>query len=253
MTTAAARAPGASASSPVEQALAGELGQGIVRGHDEQRPAGMLLARVGRACRQRGHDPVGGDRGPSRSPQRDRLARLTSDVLVTIRYGMPAPVELRERLAVRRRRARPSRTITPSRSRSSARTPDRAARSRSSGVLGEDRSPQRTGCTLRAGWDCSTASTRSIFGVANDHSIAWGIAQAFHEQGATVGFTSVESLIEKRVRPLATSIGSTFVEPCDVQSDEQIRARLREMGRRPRPARHPGPRPGVRPARGPRR
>jgi enoyl-[acyl-carrier protein] reductase I len=62
-----------------------------------------------------------------------------------------------------------------------------------------------------------------IFGVANDHSIAWGIARAFHAEGATVGFSSVESLIEKRVRPLATSIGSTFVEPCDVQDDEQIR------------------------------
>src|SRR6476659_6525055 len=61
-----------------------------------------------------------------------------------------------------------------------------------------------------------------IFGVANDHSIAWGIAKAFHEAGATVGFSSVESLIEKRVRPLATSIGSTFVEPCDVQSDDDI-------------------------------
>jgi len=62
-----------------------------------------------------------------------------------------------------------------------------------------------------------------IFGVANDHSIAWGIAKALHAEGATLGFSSVESLIEKRVRPLATSIGSTFVEPCDVQSDEQIR------------------------------
>ena len=61
-----------------------------------------------------------------------------------------------------------------------------------------------------------------IFGVANDHSIAWGIAKALHDEGATVGFSSVESLIERRVRPLATSIGSTFVEPCDVQSDEQI-------------------------------
>ena len=38
-----------------------------------------------------------------------------------------------------------------------------------------------------------------------------------------VGFSSVESLIEKRVRPLAESIGSTFVEPCDVQSDDDIR------------------------------
>jgi enoyl-[acyl-carrier protein] reductase I len=62
-----------------------------------------------------------------------------------------------------------------------------------------------------------------IFGVANDHSIAWGIAQALHEAGAEVGFSSIESMIEKRVRPLAASIGSTFVEPCDVQSDEEIK------------------------------
>jgi enoyl-[acyl-carrier protein] reductase I len=64
--------------------------------------------------------------------------------------------------------------------------------------------------------------TALIFGVANDHSIAWGIAQALHAQGAEVGFSSIESLIEKRVRPLAASIGSTFVEPADVQSDEEI-------------------------------
>jgi hypothetical protein len=49
--------------------------------------------------------------------------------------------------------------------------------------------------------------TALIFGVANDHSIAWGIAQALHAEGAEVGFSSVESLIEKRVRPLATSVG----------------------------------------------
>ena len=61
-----------------------------------------------------------------------------------------------------------------------------------------------------------------IFGVANDHSIAWGIAQALHEHGAEIGFSSIEMMLEKRVRPLAESIGSKFVEPCDVQSDEQI-------------------------------
>jgi len=61
-----------------------------------------------------------------------------------------------------------------------------------------------------------------VFGVANDHSIAWGIAKAFHDEGATVGFSSVESLIERRVRPLADSIGATFVEPADVSSDEQL-------------------------------
>ena len=61
-----------------------------------------------------------------------------------------------------------------------------------------------------------------VFGVANDHSIAWGIARALHAEGAEIGFSSVESLIERRVRPLAESIGSTFIEPCDVQSDADI-------------------------------
>jgi enoyl-[acyl-carrier protein] reductase I len=66
-----------------------------------------------------------------------------------------------------------------------------------------------------------------IFGVANDHSIAWGIAQALHAQGATLGFSSVEGLLEKRVRPLATRLGADFVEPCDVQDDAQIEAVFR--------------------------
>ena len=61
-----------------------------------------------------------------------------------------------------------------------------------------------------------------IFGVANDHSIGWGIAQALHAHGATVGFSSVEALLEKRVRPLAARLESDFVEPCDVQDDAQI-------------------------------
>jgi enoyl-[acyl-carrier protein] reductase I len=63
-----------------------------------------------------------------------------------------------------------------------------------------------------------------IFGVANDHSIAWGIAKAFHAEGATVGFSSMPDLVERRVRPLADSIGATFVEGCDIGSDDQIRA-----------------------------
>jgi len=63
-----------------------------------------------------------------------------------------------------------------------------------------------------------------VFGVANDHSIAWGIAKALREHGATVGFSSMESLIERRVRPLADTIGSPFVEPCDVRDDDQVKA-----------------------------
>jgi enoyl-[acyl-carrier protein] reductase I len=61
-----------------------------------------------------------------------------------------------------------------------------------------------------------------IFGLANDHSIAWGIAQALHREGAVVGFSSVESLLEKRVKPLAARLDSPFVEPCNVQSHEDI-------------------------------
>jgi len=63
-----------------------------------------------------------------------------------------------------------------------------------------------------------------VFGVANKDSIAWGIARTMHEHGATIGFSSIADLLERRVRPLAESIGSTFVEACDVQSDEQIAA-----------------------------
>ncbi len=63
-----------------------------------------------------------------------------------------------------------------------------------------------------------------VFGVANDHSIAWGIAKALHEQGAMVGFSSIAELTERRVKPLAASLGSTFVEPCNVQNDAEIAA-----------------------------
>ncbi|MEK7329158.1 MAG: SDR family oxidoreductase, partial [Chloroflexota bacterium] len=69
-----------------------------------------------------------------------------------------------------------------------------------------------------------TGKTALIFGVANDHSIAWGIAQAFHREGATLGFSYAGEALFKRVRPLAESIGSTFVEPCDVTKDEDIAA-----------------------------
>jgi len=64
--------------------------------------------------------------------------------------------------------------------------------------------------------------TALIFGVANDHSIGWGIAQAFAREGATLGFSYAGEVLERRVKPLAVSVGSTFVEPCDVTSDAAI-------------------------------
>lgn len=50
-----------------------------------------------------------------------------------------------------------------------------------------------------------------IFGVANDHSIAWGIAQAMHREGAELGFSYAGEKLERRVRPLAESLGSTLL------------------------------------------
>jgi enoyl-[acyl-carrier protein] reductase I len=56
-----------------------------------------------------------------------------------------------------------------------------------------------------------------IMGVANDHSIAWGIAQALAKQGAEIAFTFQGEALERRVRPLAESVGSKTVLPCDVE------------------------------------
>lgn len=69
-----------------------------------------------------------------------------------------------------------------------------------------------------------TGKTALIFGVANDHSIAWGIAQAFHREGATLAFSYAGEALLKRVKPLAESVGSNFVEPCDVSKDADIAA-----------------------------
>jgi enoyl-[acyl-carrier protein] reductase I len=69
-----------------------------------------------------------------------------------------------------------------------------------------------------------SGKTALIFGVANDHSIAWGIAKAFAREGAALGFSYAGEKLERRVRPLAESLGSQFVEPCDVGSDADIAA-----------------------------
>jgi enoyl-[acyl-carrier protein] reductase I len=62
-----------------------------------------------------------------------------------------------------------------------------------------------------------------VFGVSNDWSMAWGIAKAFHEHGATQGWSTLEIMM-KRARPLAERIGVTFLEPCDATDDDQLRS-----------------------------
>ncbi|MCG8354477.1 MAG: enoyl-ACP reductase FabI [Kiloniellales bacterium] len=61
-----------------------------------------------------------------------------------------------------------------------------------------------------------------VMGVANDRSIAWGIASALHAHGAELAFTFQGEALEKRVRPLAASAGSELVFPCDVTDDASI-------------------------------
>jgi len=63
-----------------------------------------------------------------------------------------------------------------------------------------------------------------VMGVANDHSIAWGIAQSLAAHGAQIAFTYQGDAQKKRLGPLASSIGSSIVMPADVESDEQLDA-----------------------------
>jgi len=61
-----------------------------------------------------------------------------------------------------------------------------------------------------------------IMGVANDHSIAWGIAKTLAAHGAQLAFTYQGEALGKRVKPLATSVGASLVLPCDVENIESV-------------------------------
>jgi enoyl-[acyl-carrier protein] reductase I len=63
-----------------------------------------------------------------------------------------------------------------------------------------------------------------ILGIANEKSIAWSIAQAFKREGAEIALTYAGEAFEKRVTPLAESIGSRIVISCDVRSDDEIKS-----------------------------
>jgi enoyl-[acyl-carrier protein] reductase I len=64
--------------------------------------------------------------------------------------------------------------------------------------------------------------TALIFGIANKNSIAWGIAEALHAEGAEIGVSYAIPSLEKRVRPLAESVGAKLIEECDVTDDAAI-------------------------------
>jgi len=69
-----------------------------------------------------------------------------------------------------------------------------------------------------------------VMGVANERSIAWGIAAACAAQGAELAFTYQVDALGKRVRPLAESVGSSLVVPCDVADDASIDSAFAAIG-----------------------
>ncbi len=66
--------------------------------------------------------------------------------------------------------------------------------------------------------------TALIFGIANERSIAWGITQAMHREGARIGISYAGEALKRRVQPLAEQIQCKWVEECDVTRDEQVAA-----------------------------
>ncbi len=69
-----------------------------------------------------------------------------------------------------------------------------------------------------------------IIGVASNRSIAWGIAQAMHEQGAELAFTYQNDRLQERVEKLASECDSDIVLPCDVSTDENITELFKQLG-----------------------
>lgn len=68
-----------------------------------------------------------------------------------------------------------------------------------------------------------------VMGVANDRSIAWGISKALADQGAELAFTYQGEALEKRVRPLAESVGADLLIPCDVTDESSIDAAFKKI------------------------
>ncbi len=68
-----------------------------------------------------------------------------------------------------------------------------------------------------------------IMGVANDHSLAWGIAQSLASQGASLAFTYQGEVLKKRVVPLAESLNSSIVLECDVTHEENLAKTFQDL------------------------
>ena len=71
-----------------------------------------------------------------------------------------------------------------------------------------------------------------IFGIANDRSICWGIAQRLAAEGAELVLTYQGEMLEKRVRPLADQLGVKLVLECDATDDAEVEAVFQAIGER---------------------
>src|SRR5580698_4422750 len=98
-------------------------------------------------------------------------------------------------------------------------------------------SPARAGQPVRTGrkkkgarrMGITDGKRALIVGVANDKSLAWGIAQQLKAQGAEIALTYQGEVLEKRVRPLAESIGALMIGELDVTNDVQIGLTMSEL------------------------
>ena len=83
-----------------------------------------------------------------------------------------------------------------------------------------------TGAAASAAGGLMRGKRGLVMGVANDHSIAWGIARALAAEGAELAFTYQGEALGKRVKPLAQSVGSDLVVPCDVERLDTVDAAM---------------------------
>jgi len=84
--------------------------------------------------------------------------------------------------------------------------------------------------TERRGTGLMAGKRGLIMGVANNHSIAWGIASVLAREGAELAFTYQGDAFRKRVEPLIQSIGASFLAPCDVEDEASIAALFDRLG-----------------------
>jgi enoyl-[acyl-carrier protein] reductase I len=97
------------------------------------------------------------------------------------------------------------------------------------GVDGRDKPGHDSGEAGTSMTDLMKNKRGLVMGVANDHSIAWGIAKALADHGAELAFTYQGEALGRRVKPLAESVGGKMMLPCDVEDIASVDAVFAEI------------------------